>query len=313
MAGFVARWSFDRVAGLHYDVCRLRRVTRTPTPRGVPPGVGAARRATGFVLVAWCSTVAWLVPSLSEAQESDSPGDLAGTVVDAATGKPLEGALVSALVGTGSTSAIEAARALASPDGSFLLRGVPAGVVMVRVEHLAYGRHEQILAVDGEGAGTLQIRVSPSAIVLEPVVVEVTAAGAFGGRASPSSRNLITRPVIVESAASGLTLGDFLRREVSGISVRRNAQLGGDICIEFRGARRGEGPCNPPSVYLDGTAVRDPLDFFGYFSLDGLESVQFIAPSEAGTRFGPDAGWGVLLLRTRRAGLAVSPGVPMVR
>jgi hypothetical protein len=124
---------------------------------------------------------------------------------------------------------------------------------------------------------------------------------------------VIPRDAIAGAASSGVSLGDFLSREVAGIYVRRSAQVGGAVCIEFRGARRGDGPCRPPHVYLDGTGVPNPLDFFGYFSLDGLERIQVVSASEAGTRFGPDSGWGVLLLETRRTGLEMAPGIPVVR
>jgi hypothetical protein len=265
----------------------------------------------GLVALALAGT-----PSALRAQTEVAPDELVGTVLDASTGAPVENALVrlETRAGPGPTARSPEERStLTGPDGRFRLEGVPAGLVLLHVEHLAYGQHDQFIEVDGAGTGLVEIHVSPAAISLEPVLVQAEAAGALGGRSSPSSRNVIPRAVIATAASSGVNLGDFLSREVAGMYVRRDAQLGGTVCLEFRGARRGPGPCMPPHVYLDGAAVPNPQDFFGSFSLDRLERIQVVSASEAGTRFGPNSGWGVLLLETRRTGLEVAPGIPVVR
>ncbi|MFW6200096.1 MAG: hypothetical protein ACOC8K_05950, partial [Gemmatimonadota bacterium] len=82
--------------------------------------------------------------------------------------------------------------------------------------------------------------------------------------------------------------------------------------IEFRGARRGDSRCRPPQVMIDGTTSPDPLSILGYHSLDGLEQIQVIPPAEAGVRFGPNAGWGVILLRTRQPASPTRPLIPLV-
>lgn len=250
------------------------------------------------------------------AQGRDGPSGLVGRVLDAASGAPVEAALVALEAAPGVARPARSPQEqlwLTSADGRFELSSVPPGTVVLRVEHIAYGMHRHALRVEGDGSGFVEILVSTTAITLEPLLVEASAPTELGGRASPSTRNVIQRSAIAQAAASGVSVGDFLGREVSGMYVRRNAQLGGPVCLEFRGARRGDGPCRPPQVYIDGIAVPSPLDFFGYFSLDGLERIRVISPSEAGTRFGPNSGWGVLLLETRRTGLDPVEDVPVVR
>ena len=250
------------------------------------------------------------------AQERLEPSVLLGRVVDVETGVPVEAALVvveASTLGGSRELDVGALQALTGADGGFRLRAVAAGVIVLRVEHIAYGVHRHALRVEGDGSGFVEIALSPTAIALDPLLVQAETPDELGGRGSPSSRNVIPRETIVEAASTGLSVGDFLSREVSGMYVRRNAQLGGPVCLEFRGARRGDGPCRPPQVYIDGIAVPNPLDFFGYYSLDGLERIRVVSPSEAGTRFGPNSGWGVLLLETRRTGADPVAEVPVVR
>jgi hypothetical protein len=268
--------------------------------------------------VAWSSIalLGLLPPSELGAQQREVSGELVGRVVDAASGEPVAAALVALEAAPGGASlglAGGTPRALTASDGRFELSAVPVGMSVLRVEHLAYGVHRHPLRIEGDGSGFVEVAVSVTAIALEPLLVEADRSTELGGRGSPSARNVIGREAISEGAASGVSVGDFLSREVAGMYVRRNAQLGGPVCLEFRGARRGDGPCRPPQVYIDGITVPNPLDFFGHFSLDGLERIRVISPSEAGARFGPNSGWGVLLLETRRTGLDSAADIVVVQ
>ncbi|MSR21751.1 MAG: carboxypeptidase-like regulatory domain-containing protein [Gemmatimonadetes bacterium] len=144
------------------------------------------------------------------AQTVTETDELIGTVLDAATGAPVANA---------SVTAPQRGGVLTGADGRFRLDGVPAGLVVLHVEHIAYGRHDHPIEVDGEGTGLVLISVSPVAIELKPVLVDAESTWGLGGRSSPSSRNVIPRSVIAASASSGVSLGDFLGREVAGISA----------------------------------------------------------------------------------------------
>jgi hypothetical protein len=263
--------------------------------------------------IAW---FAWLAVSPSDAHAQEETSELLGRVVDAATGAPVETALVEVEISTDAavpSGLIRPQQSLTEADGTFRIGPLAPGVIILRVSHIAYGVHRHPLRVEGDGTGFVEIALSATAIALEPLLVEADASTGLGGLGSPSSRNVIRRDAIASAAASGVTVGDFLSREVSGMYVRRSAQAGGPVCLEFRGARRADGPCRPPQVYVDGIAVPNPMDFFGYYSLDGLERIHVVSPSEAGTRFGPNSGWGVLLLETRRTGRDPGALVPVVR
>ena len=246
------------------------------------------------------------------AQSTDS---VTGLVLDGSTAQPVSGALVEVQRLDGSPLGVVANQTLTGADGRFVLGGIPEGAFLVRVEHLGYGAHTHPLRLEGEGTVAVEILVTPSAIELTPIIAGADASWRLSELGSPSSRNIRTRDEIAPAAASGVTLGDYLRREVGGISVRAPAggDVGGYLCVEFRGARRAEQACNPPEVRLDGTVVPNPLNFFSDFSLDGLEQIQVIPPAEAGAQFGTNGGWGVVLLETRRAGLSGTDGIPVAR
>ncbi|HEX7118519.1 MAG TPA: SusC/RagA family TonB-linked outer membrane protein [Longimicrobiales bacterium] len=90
-------------------------------------------------------------------------GTVTGTVVDAATGRPLAGVQVH----------IPATNqgALSNPQGRFLLLNVPAGERVVRVQSLGYATAEQTVVVPAGGTATVNFELAQEAIALDEVVV----------------------------------------------------------------------------------------------------------------------------------------------
>ncbi len=242
---------------------------------------------------------------------AQGPGGVAGEIVTEAEGEPIVDAFVEIQWADGSRIGDVGLQGVTDGAGRFEVVGVPDGAYLVQVQHLTYGTHHHPIRVEGDGTAEIRITLSQNTIELAPLVVDGRSAREFEGRSSPASRNVLTRTQIQEAAGSGLHLGDFLRREVSGIHFRQGAGVGGQVCVEFRGARRGDGPCRPPQVFLDGASVPNAVDFFGYFSITELERIQVIPPAEAGARFGPNAGWGVVILETTRAGSEGQPAIPL--
>ena len=258
-------------------------------------------QATVAFLIVFCLGV---IPA--DAQVSDG---ITGRIVDRATGEPVPSAQVDFLQLDGSRSGPVGLQALTGPYGEFALDGVAEGAYLVQVQHLAYGTHLHPLRLEGRGTTAIEIFISQAAIALPALLVVVDSDEARGA----SSRNILTREEIARAAASGITLGDYLRRSVAGISTRGGGDVGAYLCVEFRGARRGDDRCRPPEVRLDGTVVPEPLSFLSQFSLDGLERIQLIPAADAGGQFGANGGWGVILLETRRGGLVTEDGIPVAR
>ena len=227
---------------------------------------------------------------------------LTGRVVDALTDEPVRGALVAVeLTNDQPVTSGDPERATVSGEGgTFVLTSIPEGVLTVRVEHLAYGIHRQDLRVEGAGTGQVEIRLSIVAIQLEPLLVGVDPSARVG-YGPGSARNVVRRPAIEQALSTGSDLTDLLRINIAGINVRRGADASSLTCVEFRGARRAPNSCQPPALLLDGIPLSDPLLLFATLDISDLQEIRVVPPAEAGTRYGTIAGWGVVLLTSRRA------------
>lgn len=293
----------------------------------VIPSPDSVRAPLALFVAALLATAPSPLPG-QDREPDASVDELSGRVVDSGSGAPVSGARIVLEPSTAPPDGPAATPApggepppaetggrletLTDADGRFRLAPVPTGVHVLRVEHLTYGEHERRLQVEGDGFGSVEIRISPSAIELDPLVVTGDPTGASGAPGRPSSRNLIDREAIGAAASNGLTLSELLRREIPGIYVERSTEIGSLPCVEFRGARRGDGLCRPPQLILDGTSVPDPTSLMGSLSLDGIQQIRVIPPAEAGARFGSFAGWGVIVVETGRRSSLEDFRVPVV-
>lgn len=221
------------------------------------------------------------------------PVSILGRVYDAATGAPIEGAVVE-LAGSGFG-------AVTNAEGAFRLRGVLPGAHRIQVRHLAYGTLGQDVEVPPDKDLALELRLSAQALELEPIDVEVLRPV----ETATTRSNVITRDQIEEVAGRVRHIGDLVRARIPGATVSESR--GGYLCLEFRGARNSRTTgCNFPRIILDGLPVTDPARFLRDLQVEDLERVEFIPASEAGARYGMETTYGVLLIETRRSGLAES-------
>jgi hypothetical protein len=112
-------------------------------------------------------------------------------------------------------------------------------------------------------------------------------------RASGTHINEIGRPEIDDASRRGIGLGDLLRQGMPSLSVRGN-------CVEYRGARRGAGPCREIHAVMDGVPVSSPALLIATMPLQDIERLEILSPAEAGAIYGAFSGFGVLLIETRR-------------
>jgi hypothetical protein len=238
------------------------------------------------------SALAFVLPSAVVAQEARV---VTGVVVDAESGAAVADVLVT-IPGTDH-------RAVSDAAGRFRVFGVPGGRVQLVLSHVGYGEHGLVVAPSA--TGDLRIRISTRAIELLPMVVEVRSSAELARRASGSSLNVIERPTIDAYSQRGETFQNLLR-EVPGIRVNRN-------CIEYRlgsltTKAAGEPlpveqallPCRSMTIYLDGMWMPGgETELLQTLSLQELERIEVLSPSEAGVRYS-DAARGVLVVETRR-------------
>ena len=249
------------------------------------------------------------------------PSSLAGSVVDAATLRPLQGAMVtlhvapSGLLRSGDVvqgSGLVQQRATTTDlTGNYQFTGIGAGDYRIHVQALGYRTTSINVRVSSHNAAQLSIGLHVDPIALQPV--EANATGASSARVNAarfdselrldlermrqhqfaaSDVRVVTAFDIAESVS--LAEPDVFRafQRLPGVSTRD------DFTTELwtRGA-----PMDQTAIYFDGIPLFNPLHASGAFSAinpDAIGAAFFhpgVQPTELGT-----GGAGVIDLRTRR-------------
>jgi TonB-linked SusC/RagA family outer membrane protein len=229
-----------------------------------------------------------------EVQAQDR-GTVTGRVVQEGSLRPLAGAQVS-IPGSGLGG-------LASGEGRFLILGVPAGEVTVRVQMIGFGTSEQTVTVVAGESVTVDFRLSSEALGLDEIVVTGTA----GGQQRRAVANVVGS-VDVESqleASAPATLQQMLSGQVAGAYVQvggGNVGSGGNIFI--RGMSTMDLNSNP-LVYVDGIRVEGGADGqaisrLNDFSPEDIERIEIIKGPAAATLYGTEASNGVIQIITKK-------------
>lgn len=240
-----------------------------------------------------------LVVGVPVAAQEAPAGALSGVVVEHETGEPVEGARLALL---GSAELLEA---VSDPEGAFRFPAVPVGSYAFRVEHLAFGTVTSAVDVASGEETVIRAVISPSAILLEAVEVTVLSQREEEIRARGTRRNEITRDLIMSPGNTQLNLAEIVRKYVPGIQVRNRGA--GTTCLEFRGPsslQRDREGCRSPAVYMDGMPIMAPATLYAQLPPETIERMEFLSPAEAGARYGTGSMFGVLLIESRRPGIA---------
>lgn len=222
--------------------------------------------------------------------QARAPGIISGRVIDEGTGAPIPDVRIR-VEGT----SIEA---LTNERGMFSLSGVPAGQQRLFLHHLGYGEHARLVLVPEADRLTVEARLSTRAIELAPLLVETMTEVDRRQATTGAQVNEVERPVIDLAHRTGQNLGDLLRQEIPGASVRPG--WFGGACVEFRGARATGGRCREMTVFMDGVRIADPGLLLATLSPNDVESMEILSAAEAGARYGSVSSYGVLLIETRR-------------
>jgi len=255
-----------------------------------------ARRAAPIsthTVVVWLA-IALALPSRGVAQAT---GVLTGTIVDADTDAPVQGASVRIL---GLDVAAET-----NERGEFTLGSVPAGRLTLRYESSA---HPSIVEEVELGAGEvafLQINLSGIAAVLAELIVTAERAHANTGT---------SEAVISRARGSTRSAADLLAEQVPGVSLRRtDGSAGSGARIQLRSANSlfvG----NAPAIYVDGILVssrQEALDLRSSSELHVLEQIpassveriRVLRGPAAAAQY-PNAFGGVIVIETRKGPVA---------
>ncbi len=231
---------------------------------------------------------------------ASEPAVLSGRVLDAETGRPLEGVTVQV---SGSRL-----RAASRADGTFLLRGLPPGWVGLRVERIGYGSGESRIEAAGGDSVDITVELFAEAVEMSPMVVTVR--GAAPEPVHTGSRfDGLDRPSIEKLLPRSIGFDDLLRNaNVPGLKVRNVAFVSGlgvktsGICVETsRRSTFSSDICEMVEVYLNGVRIPEAELFLENLAPGDIDRFQLLDPAEAGVRFAgsPRARNGVLLIYTR--------------
>ncbi len=227
-------------------------------------------------------------PLLSQ-EEPPPTSTLSGSVVDLASGRPLQGAAVSLAAGAGSAQG--RGTRVTGADGRFTFREVPEGSYRLVVTLLGYHERRDTLQVEAETEVEVAISLSVSPIPLVPLVVEArrrprdflsdfqhrrrTRIGTFFDREAVEGRN-------------PYRFTDLLRM-VPGVTVTESSMSGGRI--------RMRGGCRP-LVIMDGVRLMTDEGIDEFLLPDHVEAVEVYRGAQVPVEFGA-TGCGAVVVWTR--------------
>lgn len=229
-----------------------------------------------------------------------------GRLQDQETGEPISGAQVR-LDGNETT--------VTGANGNFRLLGTRPGLHSLRFQHIAYGDHQESVAIDAGTEALVVVSLAPQPISLDPVVVTGRTQLQREARRATTRRDLLVGTELAEAVRRGNTIIDAVRR-FPGITVSEGRfgtteGVANGVCIEsIRRIARLVAPstgapfCEAIPVIIDGLHVGNSVTILKDLRLEEFESVELVGPVDASIRYGMAAAsaGGALLLRTRRGG-----------
>ncbi|CAN5689212.1 hypothetical protein BH23GEM11_BH23GEM11_14460 [soil metagenome] len=235
-------------------------------------------------------------------------GDLAGTLVDQRSGEPVRQAVIS----VGGTSL----QALTGPDGRFHFEGIQPGRYTLDIRHLGYAAKSDPVEVPAGQNVFVNLRVAPQAVVLEEIRVTTRSAVEELARMTPFRRDIVYGQAMAEEESRGARAFETLRRASPGLQVTELFREGAPPMVCIQTNRRiqslaNDGACQMVQVIVDGTRISpdEGSGFLRNLSAAEVESIEFMAPTEAAIRYGSGGAManGVVVVYTRGKGPYASP------
>ncbi|MGI9179788.1 MAG: SusC/RagA family TonB-linked outer membrane protein [Longimicrobiaceae bacterium] len=181
-----------------------------------------------------------LVPAGAMAQER---GTIQGTVVEAATQRPLAGAQVT-VSGTQLGT-------LSNAQGRFQIVNVPTGQHMVRAQMLGYGTAQGTVTVETGAVATVSLVLEQTAVNLEGLVVTALGIERERSQLGTAQQQISTEDL---NAARAPSVVNQMQGKVSGVQITGGGTPGGSNNIVIRGSNSIAGN-NQPLFIVDGIPV----------------------------------------------------------
>ncbi len=263
---------------------------------------GPPRRAVFALYAAALFSVGISSPTMAQTPQ----GTITGVTRDSANGQPVAAAQVT-IVGT-------TIGALSNAEGQYIIRGVPAGPVVVRALRVGYSESRQSVTVAPGQSVTLNLLLRPVPVSLSAVVSTAT-----GDRRRVEVGNAIAQidaAEIVQTRAVA-NIGDLLTSRAAGVMVIPGTQTGAGIRVRVRGTS-SLALTNNPIYVIDGIRVQGATGSTtvgvggttpsrsGDLNPEEIESIEVVRGPSASTLYGTDAANGVIVITTKR-GIAGRP------
>jgi TonB-dependent starch-binding outer membrane protein SusC len=248
----------------------------------------------------WLVAMAFAIAALPGFAVAQDTGTVAGTVVEAATQRPLAGVQIT-IAGT-------RLGGLTTQEGRFLLTNVPAGTQEVRASLIGYGRATATVTVAAGATATVSLTLRETAIELEGLTVNP-----ITGR-EERRRELGTNTATIATAdinpAVVTSFADVLSARAPGVNLQQTAgTIGTAERIRIRGAN-SLSLSNEPLIYIDGVRASRSFGGFGVGGADysrlndlapgDIENVEILKGPAATAMYGTAAASGVVLITTKR-------------
>lgn len=204
---------------------------------------------------------------------------ISGTITDAETGSPLQGATVRA---EGTT-----AGALTDAQGKFSLT-LPDNVSTLLISYIGYENQE----IEINGRSVIDVEMVEGVSTLDEVVVV-----GYGSQKKSDLTGAVVR-VGAEDFVKGVNTNalQLLNGKASGVQISQSSSApGGAIDIKIRGANSINGS-NDVLVVIDGLPGGD----INALSPDDIESIEVLKDASASAIYGSRAANGVVLISTKK-------------
>ena len=237
-----------------------------------------------------------MVPSVLVAQGT---GRIRGRVTDADD--------KSALPSVQITVANTTTGGVSTAAGTFVINGVPAGTVTLRVRRIGYTNTSREAVVPAGGEVVVDIAMSKSVTQLSEVITTAT------GDVEKKSFGNVVATIKADSLVGKVPItnvNELLQARTAGVQViQGTGQTGASSSIRIRGAS-SLSLTNEPLIIVDGirfdnspaasnfSSIR--VNRFGTFNPDEIESLDIIKGPSAAALYGTAAANGVIVIRTKR-------------
>lgn len=281
-----------------------------PAPGARPrrPGMLLGTLALGGAIASTTLLTAALPAPLAAQPPAGQPGAqrglVAGVVVDAQSGQPLENVQVGIARGTGAT-----AGTTTGPDGRFRLADVPGPRATLTVRRVGFRSLTETVDV---GRTDLRLALTEAARVLDQVVVT--------GTAEPVERRALGNSVTtievaaVQQTAPATNASSLINGRAPGVVlVAGSGAVGAGPRFRIRGSSSFS-LSDQPLIYIDGVRVASDVStgpqtqFFSSavvsrlndLNPDDIESIEVVKGPAAATLYGTEANNGVVQIITKR-------------